>query len=119
MRFEGKDDVHYALYDSGAQVCVVSKGVLETVDAKAWRKIEGKQIAVRGYVPGQMIWCDVIALHMTVGKYGTEFFEHLFCVDPRMEYKIIFGNDLAKGLGAVHDHANGKVTFRNIPGRHR
>lgn len=41
----------------------------------------------------------------------------MFCVDPRSDYKIIFGGDLAKGVGAVHDHAEGKVTLKNIPGR--
>ena len=52
-----------------------------------------------------------------MGKYGDQYFQHLFCVDPRPDYKIIFGNDLARGLGAIHDHAEGKVTFKTIPGR--
>ena len=96
---------------------MISQGVLDTVDPTAWRLVEGKTIQVKGYVPGQMVTCKVIILEMTVGKYTNEFFEHVFCVDPRKEYKVIFGNDLAKGLKAVHDHAEQKVTFKALPGR--
>ena len=117
MRFSGSKDVHYALYDSGAQVCMISQGVLSRISKDAWHTVEGKRVQVRGYIPGQPISCAVIIMHMALGKYGEDYFEHVFCVDPRTDYKIIFGGDLAKGVGAVHDHAEGKVTLKNIPGR--
>lgn len=68
-------------------------------------------------MPGQTLRCDVITINLAMGKYGDNYFQHVFCVDPRPEYKLIFGNDLARGLGAVHDHADAKVTFKTIPGR--
>ena len=83
MRFEGSDDVYYALYDSGAQVCMISKGILERLDRQAWSKVEGKTVQVRGYVPGQTLRCDVITINLAMGKYGDNYFQHVFCVDPR------------------------------------
>jgi hypothetical protein len=90
---------------------------LNKLSPEAWKELPGRSVKIRGYVPGEAVKCKVIIMNIALGKYGGDYFQHIFCVDPRQDYKIIFGNDLAIGLAAIYDHLAGLVTFREIPGR--